>query len=52
MSNLSVITKAALIGMENPAAGQLYIDLDAAETAAEVIAAWEAYDKAVESQPS
>lgn len=51
MSTLSVITKAALIGLENQAAAQLYVDLDAAETAADIIAALEAYDQAT-AQPS
>jgi hypothetical protein len=44
MANLSVLTQAANLADTNPAASELLIELDNAETAAQVIEALDNYD--------
>lgn len=49
MSNLSITVKAAALAEVNPAAAQLLVDLDNAETSAEVVQALDNYDSSVVS---
>lgn len=47
MTNLSVLTRAASLSEANPAASELLIQLDKAETGTQVVEALDAYDTAV-----